>query len=65
MIECFEFANKAVDYVNSTIGLNRYRTRLLPPGKATHAECFCEMPKREFQPLVSTLALGNNHRYER
>lgn len=53
MIECFEFANAAVDYVNSTIGLNRYRARLLPPGKATHAECFFEVPKPDFQLLVS------------
>lgn len=52
MIESFPFANAAVDYTHSTLGLNMYRSRLLPPGTASYAECFFEIPKDEFCALA-------------
>jgi LmbE family N-acetylglucosaminyl deacetylase len=52
MLSCFDFANKAVDYVNSTKGLNMYRSRLLGAGMCMYAECFFEIPRKEYVDLV-------------
>ena len=52
MLACYDFANKALDYVNSTKGLNMYRSRLLAAGTCSHAECFFEAPAEEFISLA-------------
>jgi len=55
MLSCFTFANKAVDYVHSTKGLNMYRSRLLGSGECQYAECFFEIPRAEFVELVERI----------
>lgn len=52
MLTCFDFANKALDYVQTTKGLNMYRARLLAAGTCGHAECFFEAPAAEFIDLA-------------
>ena len=52
MLRCFTFANKALDYVHTTKGLNMYRSRLLGAGECQYAECFFELPRQEFVTLV-------------
>jgi LmbE family N-acetylglucosaminyl deacetylase len=52
MLSCFEFANKAVDYLHSTKGLNMYHSRMLGTGMCKYAECFFEAPSREYIELV-------------
>ena len=63
MLSCFDFANKAVDYVQSTKGLNMYHSRMLGAGMCRYAECFFEVPKQEFIELVykvQTAEAGRN-----
>lgn len=55
MLEAFVFANQAIDYTNSTLGLNMYRTRLLGAGTARHIEAFTELPSEDFIALEATL----------
>lgn len=55
MLECFTFANQALDYTNSTIGLNMYRARLVPAGDARYVEAFTEMPAEDFIQLEQRL----------
>jgi len=55
MLRCFPFANSAVDYLNATIGLNMYRSRLLPVDEAKYAECFFEINKTDFIDMVSSV----------
>lgn len=55
MIRSFALANSAVNYIHSTIGLNMYRSRLLPVEECQYAECYFEAEKREFIFLVSSL----------
>jgi N-acetylglucosamine malate deacetylase 1 len=52
MISCFEVANKAVDYVSSTKGLNMYHSRMLGAGECSYAERFFELPREEYIALV-------------
>jgi N-acetylglucosamine malate deacetylase 1 len=52
MLSCFDFANKAVDYTWSTKGLNMYHSRILEVGVGKYAECFCEIPRKEYIELV-------------
>jgi N-acetylglucosamine malate deacetylase 1 len=52
MLSCFEFANRAVDYLHSTKGLNMYHSRMLGAGQCRYAERFLEIPKREYIELV-------------
>lgn len=52
MIACFEFANKAIDYVNSTRGANMYHSRMLGAGECRYAERFFEVPREEYIELV-------------
>ena len=47
MLESFVWANQALDYTNSTLGLNMFRSRQLPPGACRYAECFFELPKAD------------------
>jgi len=57
MLACFPYANHSVDYLNSTQGLNMYRSRLLGAGECRYAECFFELPRSEYIELVERLAL--------
>ena len=62
MLSCFKFANQAVDYVHTTKGLNMYRSRLLGAGQCRYAECFFEIPRKEFIELVDrvrTASMGS------
>lgn len=58
MLEEFVYANQAVDYTNSTIGMNMYRSRLLGAGLARFVEAFTEMPSEEFIAVVTQLEGG-------
>ena len=55
MLECFRFANSAIDYTHTTMGLSMYRSRLLGAGTARHLEAFTEMPATDFVELLSRL----------
>ena len=55
MLSCFDFANKAVDYVHSTKGLNMYHSRMLGAGVCEYAERFFEVPAREYIELVQRI----------
>ncbi len=55
MLECFHFANQALDYTQSTRGLNMYRSRLLGAGECKYAECFFEAPRLDYIELVERI----------
>ena len=55
MLESFVWANQALDYTNSTIGLNMFRARQLPPGVCRYAECFFELPKADYISFMDQL----------
>ena len=52
MLSCFEYANRAVDYVHCTKGLNMYHSRMLGAGECRYAERFLEIPKLDYIELV-------------
>ena len=52
MLNEFRFANSALDYTNSTKGLNMFRSRMLGAGICRYAECFFELPRTEYIELV-------------
>jgi len=52
MLSCFRWANTAVDYTNSTIGLNMFHSRMLGAGLCRYAERFFEVPREEYIELV-------------
>jgi LmbE family N-acetylglucosaminyl deacetylase len=52
MLSCFDYANKAVDYVHSTKGLNMYYSRMLGAGVCRYAERFLEIPRQEYIELI-------------
>lgn len=52
MLSCFHFANKALDYVHSTKGLNMFHSRMLGAGECRYAERFFEVPRQEYIELV-------------
>jgi len=52
MLECFRWANTAVDYTHSTIGLNMFHSRILGAGQCRYAERFFEIPRQEYIDLV-------------
>ena len=52
MIACFPFANAALDYANSTKGLNMFHSRMLGAGQCKYAERFFELPRKEYVELV-------------
>jgi LmbE family N-acetylglucosaminyl deacetylase len=54
-LSCFAYANQAVDYSQSTIGLNMYHSRKLGAGMCRYAECFFEIPNQEYIGLVDHL----------
>ena len=58
MLRCFEFANKAIDYVQSTKGLNMYHSRMLGSGVCRYAERFFEIPSSEYIGLVDQVRAG-------
>jgi len=51
-LACFEFANSALDYTNSTRGLNMFHSRMLAAGQCRYAERFFEIPREEYIELV-------------
>jgi LmbE family N-acetylglucosaminyl deacetylase len=56
MLRCFAWANQAVDYLNTTEGLNLYRARQLPAGQARYVECFFELPKDDYIAMMERVA---------
>jgi LmbE family N-acetylglucosaminyl deacetylase len=60
MISCFEFANKAIDYVSSTKGLNMFHSRMLGAGECRYAERFFELPRAEYIELVERVTAFPN-----
>jgi LmbE family N-acetylglucosaminyl deacetylase len=55
MLGCFTFANSALDYVNSTMGLNMFHSRMLGAGECRYAERFFEVPRAEYIELVGRI----------
>ena len=55
MLRCFAFANSALDYTNSTLGLNMFHSRLLGAGECRYAERFFELPREEYIELVGRI----------
>jgi N-acetylglucosamine malate deacetylase 1 len=51
-LRCFQFANSALDYTNSTLGLNMFNSRMLGAGQCRYAERFFELPREEYIELV-------------
>lgn len=62
MISAFTFANKAIDYVRSTIGLNMYHSRMLGAGECRYAERFFELPREEYIDLVDRVQTADSNR---
>jgi N-acetylglucosamine malate deacetylase 1 len=60
MLRCFEYANKAIDYVHSTQGLNMYHSRMLPSGDSKYVERFFEIPSSEYITLVERIQAGED-----
>jgi len=52
MLNQFRFANSALDYTNSTKGLNMFHSRMLGAGVCRYAERFFELPRTEYIELV-------------
>jgi len=52
MLNQFQFANTALDYTHSTIGLNMFHSRMLGAGLCRYAERFLELPRAEYVDLV-------------
>ena len=52
MLQEFKFANSALDYTNSTVGLNMFHSRMLGAGLCRYAERFFEVPRDEYVNLV-------------
>jgi len=59
MLSCFTYANRAVDYRQSTKGLNMYHSRMLGAGECRYAERFFELPRQEFIELVEKIQAAN------
>jgi len=55
MLRCYTFANSALDYVNSTIGLNMFHARMLGAGECRYAERFFELPRQEYIELTGRI----------
>jgi N-acetylglucosamine malate deacetylase 1 len=55
MLSCFDFANKAVDYVHRTKGLNMYHSCMLGAGMCRFAERFFEIPRGEYVELTKKM----------
>ncbi len=54
-LRCFTFANSALDYVNSTLGLNMFHSRMLGAGECRYAERFFELPREEYIELAGRI----------
>jgi LmbE family N-acetylglucosaminyl deacetylase len=57
-LRCFRFANSALDYTNSTLGLNMFNSRMLGAGQCRYAERFFEIPRKEYIELVERVRAG-------
>ncbi len=65
MLSCFDFANKALDYVNSTKGLNMFHSRMLGAGECRYAERFFEIPRLEYIDLVNRIRAAESKQLDR
>lgn len=54
-LDCFQWANTAVNYTWTTKGINMYRSRFTEVGVCQYAECFLEMPSEEFVRVMERL----------
>jgi LmbE family N-acetylglucosaminyl deacetylase len=54
-LRAYTFANSALDYVNSTVGLNMFHSRMLGAGQCRYAERFFEVPREEYIELVGRI----------
>jgi LmbE family N-acetylglucosaminyl deacetylase len=52
MLRCYTFANSALDYVHSTVGLNMFHSRMLGAGVCRYAERFFELPRDAYIELA-------------
>ena len=59
MLRCFTFANTALDYTNSTVGLNMFHSRMLGAGQCKYAERFFEIPRQEYVELIDRILLSD------
>jgi len=59
-LRCFHFANSALDYTNSTVGLNMFNARMLGAGQCRYAERFFEIPREEYIELVGRVHASEN-----
>lgn len=55
MLARFTFANQAVDYQHTTLGLNAFHSRLLGAGECRYAERFFELPREEYIDFIARL----------
>lgn len=55
MLSCFRFANSALDYAHSTMGLNMFHSRMLPAGSARYVEAYFEAPRIEYIELIAAV----------
>lgn len=55
MLSAFQWANTAVDYTHSTMGLNMFHSRMLGTGQCRYAERFFEIPRKEYIELVDRI----------
>jgi LmbE family N-acetylglucosaminyl deacetylase len=53
MLTCFRIANEAIDYVQSTRGMNMYHSKMLGSGECRYAERFFELPRAEYLEVVA------------
>ena len=60
MLDCFHFANKALDYTHSTKGLNMFHSRMLGAGVCKYAERFFEVPRLEYIDLVKRIQAADS-----
>lgn len=60
MVSCFTWANRAIDYVQSTRGLNMYHSRMLGAGECRYAERFFELPGKDYIELVERIRAADS-----
>jgi N-acetylglucosamine malate deacetylase 1 len=60
MVSCYTWANRAIDYVQSTRGLNMYHSRMLGAGECRYAERFFELPGKDYIELVERIRAADS-----
>jgi N-acetylglucosamine malate deacetylase 1 len=64
-LRCYTFANSALDYTNSTIGLNMFHSRMLGAGECRYAERFFEIPREAYVELVGRIRAAESAESEK